>query len=140
VEVYTRSLRHREVALSLGAARAAAAGEAPAESADGAILFAPAGELVPPALRALRRGGTLAVASIYLDRIPSLSYGEMLYGERVLRSVTAATLRDAADLLREAAAIPLRPQVEEFPLEAANEALAALKHSRLRAAGVLRIA
>jgi propanol-preferring alcohol dehydrogenase len=139
VDVYTRSVRHRQVALALGASRAASAAEAPAESADGAILFAPAGDLVPRALRTLRRGATLSVASIYLDRIPQMSYGDLLYGERVLRSVTAATRRDASDLLREAVSIPLRPQVEEFPLAAANEALLALKQSRLGAAGVLRV-
>jgi propanol-preferring alcohol dehydrogenase len=139
VDVYTRSERHRQLALALGARSAATAAEAPPGSADGAILFAPAGSLVPPALRALRPGATLAIASIYLDQIPPLRYGELLYGERVLRSVTAATRQDAVELLREAATIPLRPQIEEFPLAAANEALIALKQSRLAAAGVLRI-
>lgn len=139
VEVYTRSPAHQELARSLGAARAAPAGEAPEGEADGAILFAPAGDLVPHALRALRRGGTLAVASIVLDRIPEMDYGRLLYGERVLRSVTAATRRDAEDLLRAAAAIPLRPEVQVFPLEEANQALRLLKESRLQGAGVLTL-
>ncbi|MEE9217687.1 MAG: zinc-dependent alcohol dehydrogenase family protein [Acidobacteriota bacterium] len=137
VDVYTRAAAHRELALALGARRAVPASEAAEGSADRAILFAPAGSLIPPALRALRRGGTLAIASIYLDRIPEIDYGELLYGERTLRSVTAATRQDAEEFLQEAASIPVRAEIETFPMSDANTALGLLKHSRIRGAGVL---
>jgi len=136
VLVFTRAPTHRELARALGAAWAGSAEEAPPAPLDRAVLFAPAGALVPVALRRLRPGGTLAIAAVYLDRVPELDYA-LLYGERVVRSVTASTRRDGEELLELAAAIPLRPEVETFPLIAANEALAALKASRLRAAGVL---
>lgn len=140
VDVFTRTPAHRELALSLGARQAISALEARPESVDRAILFAPAGNLIPPALRALRRGGTLAVASIFLDRVPELNYRDLLYGERTLRSVTAATREDAAEFLQAAASIPIRTQVEVFPLEEANWALRLLKNSGIRGAGVLSLA
>lgn len=140
VDVFTRTPAHRELALSLGARQAVSALEARAESVDRAILFAPAGDLIPTALRTLRRGGTLAVASIFLDRVPELNYGELLYGERTLRSVTAATRQDAEEFLLMAASIPIRTQVEVFPLEEANWALRLLKNSGIRGAGVLSVA
>lgn len=136
VAVFTRSPAHRELATALGAAWAGAAEESPPAPLDRAILFAPAGGLVPAALGRLRPGGTLAIAAIYLDRMPAFDY-RLLYGERTVRSVTASTRRDGEELLDLAVAIPLRPEVEVFPLTAANAALAALKASRLRAAGVL---
>jgi propanol-preferring alcohol dehydrogenase len=102
-------------------------------------MFAPAGELVPPALRALEKGGTLAVAGIYLTPIPPLDYARDLFGERVLRSVTANTKQDGIELLREAAAIPIRPHTERFALKDANRALLALKAGTIKGAAVLHI-
>ena len=140
--VFVCSLReeHRELARKLGAVWVGTAGEAPPEKLHGAILFAPAGELVPPALRALERGGTLAIAGIHLSQIPALDYDRDLFGERVLRTVTANTKQDGLDLLSEAAAIPIRPHTQRFALSEANRALQALKAGMIRGAGVLNIA
>ena len=115
------------------------AADKPPVTLHGSIIFAPAGELVPPALRALERGGTLALAGIHMSPIPTLDYDRELFGERVLRSVTANTRNDGEDLLREAAAIPIRPRVQHFRLEEANQALQALKSGTIRGAGVLTI-
>jgi propanol-preferring alcohol dehydrogenase len=100
-------------------------------------MFAPAGELVPPALRALERGGTLALAGIHMSPIPSLDYDREVFGERVIRSVTANTRQDGLDLFREAAAIPIKPHTVRFPLEQANQALQALKGGAFQGAAVL---
>ena len=108
VHVMTRSPAARELALELGAASAAEADAAPPEPLDAAILFAPVGTLVPPALAALDRGGTLAVAGIYLSEIPPLDYEAHLFEERTLQSVTANTRRDGEEFLAEAARIGLR--------------------------------
>jgi propanol-preferring alcohol dehydrogenase len=105
----------------------------------GAIMFAPAGELVPPALRALRKGGTLAIAGIHMSPIPALDYDRDLFGERTIRSVTANTKQDGLDLLREAAAIPIRPHTEQFKLQDANAALQSLKAGTIKGAAVLHI-
>ncbi len=107
------------------------------EPLDAAILFAPAGALVPVALRALDRGGVLAVAGIHLSDIPTLVYATDLFEERELRSVTANTRRDGEEFLALAARIPLRPTVTEYPLERAHEALSDLAHDRLIGAAVL---
>ncbi len=141
-EVFVCSLReeHRSLARELGAAWAGGAAELPPEKLHGAILFAPAGELVPPALRALRRGGTLAIAGIHLSPIPAIDYDHDLFGERTIRSVTANTKQDGLDLLQEAAAIPIRPHTRRFRLVDANEALQALKAGTIRGAGVLAVA
>ena len=141
-EVFVCSLReeHRALARELGAVWVGGAAEPPPEQLHGAILFAPAGELVPPALRALRRGGTLAIAGIHLSPIPVLDYDHDLFGERTIRSVTANTKQDGLDLLREAAAIPIRPHTQQFGLEEANAALQALKAGTIRGAGVLKVA
>ena len=140
--VYVCSLReeHRALARELGAVWVGGAAESPPEKLHGAIMFAPAGELVPPALRALEKGGTLAVAGIYLSPIPSLDYDRELFGERVLRSVTANTKQDGIDLLQEAAAIPIRPHTERFDLQDANKALQALKAGTIQGAAVLQVA
>ena len=140
--VYVCSLReeHRALARELGAVWVGGAAESPPEKLHGAIMFAPAGELVPPALRALEKGGTLAVAGIYLSPIPSLDYDRELFGERVLRSVTANTKQDGIDLLHEAAAIPIRPHTERFDLQDANKALQALKGGTIQGAAVLQVA
>jgi alcohol dehydrogenase, propanol-preferring len=136
VSVFTRSDAHRRLARELGAEWAGGIEARPPEPLDRAILFAPAGALIPLALARLRPGGSLAVAAIYIDGVPAFDYG-LLYGERTVRSVTASTRADGEELLALAAAIPLRPEVELFPLAEANAALAALKTSKLRAAGVL---
>ena len=136
----TRDERARALALELGAAWAGAADERPPEPLDGAILFAPSGTLVPPALRALRPGGTLACAGIHLSEIPPLDYASELFEERTLTSVTANTREDGRELLAAAAEIPIRPRTTCFPLERANEALARLKNDGIRGSGVLTIA
>ncbi|MEK6605164.1 MAG: zinc-dependent alcohol dehydrogenase family protein [Nitrospirota bacterium] len=140
-EVFVCSLReeHRTLARELGARWVGGAAELPPEPLHGAIMFAPAGELVPPALRALRRGGTLAIAGIHLSPIPAIDYDHDLFGERVIRSVTANTKQDGLDLLRDAAAIPIRPHTQRFRLEDANAALQALKAGTIRGAGVLKV-
>jgi len=109
----------------------------PPDKLHGSIIFAPAGELVPPALRSLERGGTLALAGIHMTPIPSLDYDCEVFGERVIRSVTANTKQDGLDLLREAAAIPIKPRTLSFPLADANRALQELKAGRYSGAGVL---
>src|SRR5437773_4434760 len=139
--VYVCSLReeHRTLARELGAAWVGGAAEPPPEKLHSAIMFAPVGELVPPALRALRRGGTLSIAGIHLSPIPSIDYDNELFGERMIRSVTANTKQDALDLLREAAAIPIRTHIQRFKLEDANLAPKALKAGAIKAAGVLTL-
>jgi propanol-preferring alcohol dehydrogenase len=119
---------------------AAWVGEDPAEipvRTDSAILFAPAGELVPPALRALKNGGTLALAGIHMSDVPSMKYEECLFHEKAVRSVTANTRVDGEGLLREAAEIPIHPKVTTFPLTDANRALQMLKADRISGSGVL---
>jgi len=139
VSVCSRGASHRELALRMGASWA---GEDPAMmpvEVDSAILFAPAGELVPPALARLKKGGTLALAGIHMTDIPSMRYEECLFHEKNLRSVTANTRIDGEELLREAARIPIRPKVTLFPLEDANRALQALAADRLEGTGVLAV-
>ena len=139
VHVLTRSAEARELALALGAASAGEGFDPPPEPLDAAILFAPVGTLVPVALAALERGGTLAVAGIHLSDIPSLNYGEHLFQERTLRSVTANTRVDGREFLDLAARIPIRATTEPFPFEEADQALSALAHDRVRGAAVLRV-
>jgi propanol-preferring alcohol dehydrogenase len=137
VYVCTRGESHREMAKSMGAAWA---GEDPAGMpvrADSAILFAPAGELIPPALRALKKGGTLSLAGIHMSDVPGMRYEECLFYEKTVRSVTANTRADGLGLLREAAQIPIRPRVATFPLSEANRALQMLKADRISGSGVL---
>ncbi len=140
VYVFTRSDGHRRLAAELGAAWVGGAEDNPPHRLDAAIIFAPAGWLVPLALRLTERGGTVALAGIHMSPVPELSYDEHLYWERSVRSVANNTRADGADLLRLAAEIPIRTRTTVYPLEAANEALAALKHSRIDGAGVLQIA
>lgn len=139
VFVMTREARHRALAHTLGAEWTGAAADAPPEPLDSAVLFAPAGELVPPALAALDRGGTLALAGIYLTQIPPLDYERHLFQERTLQSVTANTRADGVELLRIAAEIPIRPHTVPFPLEQANQALHQLKHDGFEGAAVLQV-
>ncbi|MDG6105930.1 zinc-dependent alcohol dehydrogenase family protein [Dactylosporangium aurantiacum] len=137
VHVLTRSARAQRLALDLGAASAGDATAAPPEPLDAAILFAPVGELVPVALAALDRGGTLAVAGIHLTDIPVLRYAEHLFQERSLRSVTANTREDGRDFLAFAQEHPLRVTVSPYPLSAADRALADLAADRVQGAAVL---
>jgi propanol-preferring alcohol dehydrogenase len=136
--VFTRTESHRALAQWLGAAWVGRAEDQPPREIDAAIIFAPAGPLVLDALRVLRKGGTVTLAGISMSPIPQLDY-KMLYHERIVRSVANSTREDARNLLRLAAEIPIRTEIETFPLEQANEALRALKESRIRGAGVLRI-
>jgi propanol-preferring alcohol dehydrogenase len=138
VFVFTRSDDHRRLARSLGAAWAGQAGERAPAPADRAILFAPAGRLIPPALRALRKGGTLASAVIHLDVIPEMDYG-LMFEERTFRTVTASTRRDGEELLRDAAAAGVRVETETFSLSEANRALLRIKEGTMQAAGVLLV-
>jgi alcohol dehydrogenase, propanol-preferring len=108
----------------------------PGGALDAAIIFAPAGELVPAALRAVARGGTVVCAGIHMSDIPSFPYG-ILWHERVLRSVANLTRRDAGEFLSLAPRIPVRTEVQTFPLSQANEALQALRMGQVRGAAVL---
>lgn len=139
VYVMTRSPDARRLALELGATFAGGTEEGPPEPLDSAILFAPAGALVPVALRALDRGGTLAVAGIHLSDIPPLNYTRELFQERQLRSVTANTRADGEEFFRIAAEIPLRPSTVMYPFSAADKALLDLAEDRVTGAAVLRV-
>lgn len=140
VYVMTRSAEARRLAVELGATFAGGADEPPPDPLDSAILFAPAGGLVPAALRALDRGGTLAVAGIYLSDIPPLHYAAELFQERQLRSVTANTRADGEEFFRIAAEIPLRPTTVAYPFSAADRALGDLADGRITGAAVLHMA
>lgn len=137
VFVMTRGERHRELARSLGAVWVGEGTEPPPTQLDSAILFAPAGEIVPAALAALDKGGTLACAGIHLSTITSLEYHTHLFNERTLTSVTANTRDDGRELFRLAAEIPIETSVETFPLDAAKEALMKLKGDGIQGAAVL---
>ena len=139
VFVFTRTEVHRQLAREYGAAWVGGAEETPPALVDAAVIFAPAGRLVLDALRVLRRGGTVAIADITMSPIPEIDYDRLLYHERVVRSVANSTREDAREFLSLAAEIPVRTEVREFPLAEANQALQAMKHSRIRGAAVLRI-
>jgi propanol-preferring alcohol dehydrogenase len=139
VYVVSRGERHQSLARELGAHWVGEAGTAPPVPLDGAILFAPAGDIVPAALAALDRGGVLAVAGIHLSAIPPLDYGAHLFQERELRSVTANTRADGCRLLELAQEIPLVTHTVPYPLERAGDALVDLKQDRLRGAAVLEV-
>lgn len=140
-EVYacTRDQRHQKLALELGAVWAGGTVDDPPAKLDSAIVFAPAGEIVPAALKALKKGGTLALGGIHMSTIPPLDYN-LLYQERVVRSVANNTRQDGHDFLRVAAEIPIQTEIEVFPLREANRALNALKNDAIRGAAVLRVA
>jgi propanol-preferring alcohol dehydrogenase len=140
VYVCTRDRRkHQPLAAELGAAWVGDAAQPPPRPLDAAIVFAPAGELVHAALRAVDRGGAVVLGGIHMSDIPALPY-DLLYGERVLRTVANNTRADGHAFLAEAAALPVRTHTEVFPLTAANEALAALAHDAVRGAAVLQVA
>jgi propanol-preferring alcohol dehydrogenase len=162
VAVFTRGVEHRRLALELGAVWAGSAGESgfaaafsegsaaagsiagsdgaatPPPRLDAAVIFAPAGDLVIDALKSLRKGGIVALGGIYSTPIPPIDY-PLIYDERVVRSVANNTRADARELLALAPQVPVRTEVEVFALEQANEALLALKESRIRGAAVLQI-
>ena len=139
IYVFSRSREHQELARNLGAAWTGAASETPPSEMDGAIIFAPAGELVPAALANTAKGGTVALAGIYMTPIPKLDYQKHLYQERVLRSVANATRRDGEELLKVAAEISVKTHIRVFPLEEANHVLRSLKQGKISGAAVLKI-
>jgi propanol-preferring alcohol dehydrogenase len=138
VEVYavTRGTKHQKLALDLGADWAGEATSDLPATMDAAIIFAPAGGLVPPALKSLKKGGVLVLGGIHMSPIPSFDYN-LIYQERVIRSVANNTRQDGEDFLRIAAEIPIHSQVNLFPLSEANRALNDLKNDRINGAAVL---
>lgn len=139
VYVVSRTPRHRELAGELGAAWVGSSAADLPVAVDSAILFAPAGPLVPPALERLRKGGTLALAGIYMSDVPALEYEKHLFYERDVHSVTANTRADGCELLAEAARVPVRPHVIRYALKDANRALQDLKAGRIEGSGVLQV-
>jgi alcohol dehydrogenase, propanol-preferring len=141
VFVVSRDAAALERARALGAAWTGLSGEAPPRAVDHAVSFAPAGAVIPEAMANLARGGTLALAGIYVDRVPELDYERHLFYERRLVSVTANTRQDARELLAIAARVGIHTDVATFDLDDANRVLEAIKNDRLEAqAGVLRVA
>src|SRR5579872_205941 len=138
VVVCTREARHQKLAQELGAEWVGGAYDTPPVRMNAAIIFAPAGELVPVALAALKKAGTVVLGGIHMSPIPSFSY-DLLYHERVIRSVANNTRKDGIDFLRVAAEIPIRTQTQIFALEDANQALEALKHYGVRGSAVISI-
>ncbi len=137
LHVVTRSEQGRRLALDLGAAWAGGSGESPPVPLDSAIVFAPAGEVVPPALEALDRGGTLSLAGIHLSDIPPLRYDAHLFQERQVRSVTANTRADGEEFLRLADRIGVEMTVNVYPFAEADRALSDLAHDRFAGVAVL---
>ena len=137
VYVSTRGASHRNLAASLGAKWVGQETDKPPVELDRAITFAPSGDVVIAALASLRKGGIVAINAIHLDRIPQFDYDHLLWGERQIRSVANMTREDARDFLKIAADIKLQPKVSVFPLEQANQALAAVKKDAIDGAAVL---
>ncbi|MCX5861382.1 MAG: zinc-dependent alcohol dehydrogenase family protein [Deltaproteobacteria bacterium] len=138
VHVFTRSPNHQDLARQLGAAWVGTSDQLPPDPLDAAIIFAPEGNIIPHALDALDKGGTLVLAGITMTEIPPMDY-KLIYGERTMRSVANTTRRDAEELLREAAEVPVKTVVETFPLEDANAVLQMMKESRLRGGAALLV-
>src|SRR3979490_2591565 len=140
IEAYaaTSDARHQKLALELGAKWAGGTFAEPPVKLDAAIVFAPAGEIVPAALKALRKGGVLVLGGIHMSPVPSLAY-ELLYQERMIRSVANNTRQDGEDFLRVAAKIPIRTHTQLYPLSEANRALNALKNDAIEGAAVLKV-
>ncbi len=128
--------RHQALAHELGATWVGDTFDQPPVKLDAAIIFAPAGELVPVALRTMKKGGVVVLGGIHMSPIPTFDYS-LIYGERMIRSVANNTRADGREFLLEAASIPVRTQVQTFPFDQANEALIALKNDAIRGAGVL---
>lgn len=139
VYVFSRTAEHRALAEELGASWVGEAKDTPPKKLDGSIIFAPAGWIVPEALRVTERGGTVALAGIHMSPIPSLDYASHLYHERVLRSVANSTRLDGEEFLKIAAQIPIRAETTLYPLGEANRALQELKAGQISGAAVLEI-
>jgi propanol-preferring alcohol dehydrogenase len=137
VLVATRGESHRELARRMGAGWVGDTFDPMPQAPDGSIIFAPVGTVVPAALRSVRKGGTVAMAGIYMSPVPEMDYDSCLFHEKNLRSVEANTRKDGEDLLREAAEIPIRPTVTTFALDEANDALVRLKEDRIDGTGIL---
>jgi alcohol dehydrogenase, propanol-preferring len=137
VYVSTRGASHRALAESLGAKWVGAETDRPPIPLDRAVTFAPSGDVVVAALSSLRKGGVVAINAIHLDRMPQFDYDSLLWGERQIRSVANMTRADARDFLELAAKIGMKPQVTAFPLDQANEALAAVKQDQINGAAVI---
>jgi propanol-preferring alcohol dehydrogenase len=137
VYVATRGESHRKLADALGAKWVGTEREKPPVELDRAVTFAPSGDVVIAALGSLRKGGVVAINAIHLDRIPEFDYDTLLWGERQMRSVANMTRKDAGEFLQIAADIGLRPKVTIFPLDRANEALAAVKNDAIDGAAVI---
>ncbi|MBI5638564.1 MAG: zinc-dependent alcohol dehydrogenase family protein [Nitrospinae bacterium] len=140
VYVFSRSAEHRRHALALGATWAGTAEETAPAPLDGAISFTPAGAIIPAAMEKLDKGGTLALAGIYVDDIPAMDYEKHLFHEKKICSVTAFTREDAAGLLRAASRVPVKTDVEIFPFKDAPLALKKLKEGKINGAAVLGMA
>ena len=137
VYVSTRGASHRKLAQSLGAHWVGSDLERPPVELDRAVTFAPSGDVVVSAISSLRKGGVVAINAIHLDRIPEFDYDRLLWGERQIRSVANMTRADAREFLDVAAQIQIRPKVNVFPLDQANEALAAIKSDSIDGAAVI---
>ena len=137
VYVSTRGASHRRLAASLGAKWVGTEDEKPPVELDRAVTFAPSGQVVVAALGSLRKGGVVAINAIHLDQMPAFDYDKLLWGERQIRSVTNMTRLDAREFLETASRIGLKPQMTIFPLEQANEALAAVKSDSIDGAAVI---
>jgi alcohol dehydrogenase, propanol-preferring len=137
VYVSTRGASHRKLAESLGAKWVGSENDKPPIELDRAVTFAPSGDVVVAALASLRKGGVVAINAIHLDRIPEFDYDRLLWGERQIRSVANMTRSDARDFLKIAADIRLQPKITVFPLEEANQALAAVKNDAINGAAVI---
>jgi len=137
VYVSTRGESHRKLAESLGAAWVGSEHEKPPVQLDRAVTFAPSGDVVVAALSSLRKGGVVAINAIHLDRIPQFDYDKLLWGERQIRSVANMTRADARDFLEIAGKIGIEPRVTTFPLDRANDALAAIKSDSVDGAAVI---
>jgi propanol-preferring alcohol dehydrogenase len=138
VFVFTRGEHHRELARNLGAVWTGGAEDDPGTRLDSSIIFAPAGRLVPEALRVLDKGGTLALGGIHMSPIPAMAY-DLLWHERTIQSVANSTRQDALDFLEVAAKVPVKTETELYDLEQANETLLRLKRSEINGAAVLQI-
>ena len=128
---------HRRLAASLGAAWVGSEDERPPVELDRAVTFAPSGDVVVAALSSLRKGGVVAINAIHLDRIPQFDYDRLLWGERQIRSVANMTRADARDFLAISARIGVKPRVTAFPLDRANDALAAIKSDSVDGSAVI---
>ncbi len=138
VFVFTRREAHRRLAEQLGAAWVGGLEATAPQELDAAVVFAPAGHVVVEALRRLRRGGTVVINAVHLDEMPAFDYN-LLYWERVLRSVSNSTRQDGIEFLRLAASIPITVQAQQFPLADANHVLASLKRGEISGAAVLEM-